>query len=154
MAGFDRTNTKALFAEQGLLTVHCLYYKHTLLETFKILKYRAPIGLHQLFHLAEKRHKESFRLSPSSKIKSTIAEHNFVAKASAIWNFFVNDVLVSNKINENIGYIIPGETSNSDLSSSIAFIKEKTTRVLIDFQSRGLDSEWEKKQFELSNYTS
>ena len=39
-----------------------------------------------------------------------------------IWNTFNKDVFEKNKINNRLGYIIPGEEANTDLSTSVAFV--------------------------------
>ena len=74
-------------------------------------------------------------------------------KACAIWNFFINDVLSKNTINNQMGYIIPGEEQNSDLSASISFVKENFTKRLLKLQSEGSKETWEDDQFKISIYT-
>ena len=45
-------------------------------------------------------------------------------------------MLITLLIGKN-GYVIPREAENSDLSSSVALIKDRATEVLLEFQSRG-----------------
>ena len=73
-------------------------------------------------------------------------------KACTIWNFFINDVLSKNTISKYVGYIIPGEEENSDLSASISFVKENLTKCLLKLQSNGCKETWEDNQFEISIY--
>ena len=60
-----------------------------------------------------------------------------------IWNILAKDALEKNKINSSLGYIIPGEQANSDLSTSVAFIKDKITKILLSKQLSGLEEIWE-----------
>ena len=80
------------------------------------------------------------------------AKNNFAMKACTIWNFFINGVLSKNAINNDVGYIIPGEEKNSDLSASISFVKENMTKCLLELQSGGSKETWEDDQFEISIY--
>ena len=41
---FKLENTKPIFNDQNLLTIHHLYIYHSFLDIFKILRYRTPIG--------------------------------------------------------------------------------------------------------------
>ena len=76
-------------------------------------------------------------------------QQNFFFKSCKIWNALAKDIFVKNKINSSLGYIIPGEETNSDLSTSTAFIKERLSQVLMTKQSAGLDQFWDKSQFEI-----
>ena len=81
-----------------------------------------------------------------------VSKHNFVMKACAIWNFFINDILSKSTINNHVGYIIPGEEENSDLWASISFVKENLTKCLLKLQSKGCKETWEDDQFQISIY--
>ena len=148
---FSLEHTKPLFTENKLLTVHCLYYKFMLVETFKILKYRAPFGLYKIFKLWHNPRKVNITLNcPENSLM--VSKQNFVRKACAIWNFFINDVLSKSIINKDVGYIIPGEEQNSDLTTPISFVKENSTKCLLKLQSKGCDETWEDDQFKISLY--
>ena len=68
-------------------------------------------------------------------------------KSCKIWNSFNKDVFEKNKINNRFGYIIPGEEANTDLSTSVGFIKNRLEKVLLSKQSSGLEEIWGKNQF-------
>ena len=60
----------------------------------------------------------------SSKVKLEVIKQNFVFKATKVWNKLIGNALERNEP-ANYGFIIPGSTRNSDLSTSIAFVKGK-----------------------------
>ena len=45
---FQLENTKTLFNEMNLFSLHHLYIYHTFIDTFKLLKYRIPMSLCEL----------------------------------------------------------------------------------------------------------
>ena len=147
---FCLEHTKPLFLEQKLLTVHGLYNKHTFVELFKIIKFREPRGLFDKILISCNDHNNRMILKPkivNNNIPTT--QQNFFFKSCKIWNALAKDIFVKNKINSSLGYIIPGEETNSDLSTSTAFIKERLSQVLMTKQSAGLDQFWDKSQFEI-----
>ena len=147
---FCLEHTKPLFTEHKLLTLHSLYYKHTFIEMFKIIKFREPRGLFEKILISSNDYNNRIILKPNithNKLPAT--EQNFLFKSCKIWNTFVKDILEKNKINGTLGYIIPGEEANSDLSASVVFIKDRLTKILIGKQSSGLDEIWEKSHLEI-----
>ena len=145
---FNLEHTKPIFLEKKLLTIHSLYYKHTFVETFKVLKFREPRGLLDKMNLLSNNHNSHIILRPYITHNSLMTnDYNFIIKCCKIWNTLAKDVFAKNKINERMGYIIPGEEANSDLSSSVSFIKDSLTKVLLGKQSAGSDNIWENDQF-------
>lgn len=78
---FEREHTKPLFAKHSLLTVHNLYSYHCCNELFKVLKYRTPISLYELFSLSKRPGKETLLIS-------SLPSNCFVHQASSLWNTF------------------------------------------------------------------
>ena len=78
---FEREHTKPLFSKHSLLTVHNLYSYHCCNELFRLLKYRTPISLFELFNLSKRPGKETLLLS-------TLPSNSFVHKAASLWNTF------------------------------------------------------------------
>ena len=147
---FCLEHTKPLFTEHKLLTLHSLYYKHTFIEMFKIIKFREPRGLFEKILISSNDYNNRIILKPNithNKLPAT--EQNFLFKSCKIWNTFAKDILEKNKINGSLGYIIPGEEANSDLSASVVFIKDRLTKILMGKQSSGLDEIWEKSHLEI-----
>ena len=147
---FSLEHTKPLFTEQKLLTIHNLYYKHTFLEIFKIIKHREPRGIFDKIKVSTNNRNNQILLKPNiTDNKLLINQQNFLSKSCKIWNVFVKEVFEKNKINNIVGYIIPGEVANSDLSASVAFIKDSLTKILLTKQSSGSEENWESRQFEI-----
>ena len=139
-------HTKPLFTEYKLLTVHNLYLKHMLIETFKILKYRSPHGLYSEIRTKESKYKAGVLLSrPNFKLKSS--KHNYLFKSSILWNDIANEVFETNELNSCVGYIVPGERQNSDLSAAVSFFKNRLKILLLESQMKGCDQIWEEANF-------
>ena len=79
-------HTKPLFNENGFLSLRNLYKYFTLLELFKILKYKSPIPaipITELFTLSNQDYKISLLLP---KFNLDIGLQSFVFCASRLWN--------------------------------------------------------------------
>ncbi len=76
---FAREESKPLFSGSEILTVFNAYLYHTTLETFKILKYRRPMCLYDLYTLSERKD----TLLITSSIPSNVG---FIFRSSTIWN--------------------------------------------------------------------
>ena len=94
-------------------------------------------------------------LKPSiidKKLRLSSNKTSCIYKSCKIWNVFAKDFFEKNKINSSmIGYIIPGEEANLDLSASIAFIKVHQKKSfdyssVVDWLTR---NKWENMQFEI-----
>ena len=62
-------------------------------------------------------------------IRLDLAKNNFIFQASCIWNGLIQKLMNRSSTN-SLGIIIPGSSSNSDLSTSISLIKNKIKNVL------------------------
>ena len=77
---YVKESTKPLFKAHDLLSVHNLYRHRCIMELFKIVKYRLPISLYELFNRSNRR-EDLFRTpSPSD---------NFIYKSASLWNTFI-----------------------------------------------------------------
>jgi hypothetical protein len=72
-----KENSKPLYNDNEILTIHNLYLYHTCNEVFKILKYRTPISLYSLYIRSTR--KDSLLITPTSS-------HHFIFRSSEIWN--------------------------------------------------------------------
>ena len=127
---FALEHTKPLFNDNKLLSLHHLYIYHTFLEVFKVLKFRAPISINELFNLSPRL---SNMLLILPKVKIETIKCNFVFKASLIWNAIIEKVLSNCSPNEK-GIMVPGSVTNSDLSTKISIVKHKMKDVLLEIQ--------------------
>ena len=93
---FEREHTKPIFICQELMTLHNLYSYHCCNELFKILKYRTPIALFELFNLSKRTGNETL-------IVTTMPTNNFIHLASSLWNrvrqiLCINDFGISQSV--------------------------------------------------------
>ena len=76
-------HTKPLFNEWKILTLINLHTYYCFMELFKILKYRCPISLYELFIIAPRSDKQLLILP---KINLERSKQNFVFTSTLIWN--------------------------------------------------------------------
>ena len=118
---FCLEHTKPLFNEHNLMNLENLYHYHTFMELFKILKHQTPMSVYECFRFCPKNNKLLLMIP---KVRLVVFQQNFVYKSSEIWNSLIKHVFSICNVEES-GIIIPGSTANSDLSASVAFIKNK-----------------------------
>ena len=70
-----------------------------------------------------------------------ISMNNYHFKSTTIWNKLIPDIRETPELDSTYKLIIPGSAKNSDLSSSIGYIKRKKA-ILVDIQSLGKPSQW------------
>ena len=71
------------------------------------------------------------------RVRLEVSKHNFVFRATEIWNKMVKYVLFQRSNTELPGLIIPGSTPNSDLG----YVKNQIKRHLRNSQIMGQDVE-------------
>ena len=76
-AFYIKEHSKPLLNKHSILTIHNLYIYHCATEILKILKFRSPISLYELFDLSDRK---------QTYIITTNPTNNFVYKAGFIWN--------------------------------------------------------------------
>ena len=82
---YKRENTKPLFNKHSIMNVRNLHIYHSNNEIFKILKFRTPISLFELFKLSNRNGKETRLLTPTPS-------KSFFYVGSLVWNV-VRDLL-------------------------------------------------------------
>jgi hypothetical protein len=87
------------------------------METFKILKFAAPISIRDLIPFLPK--SDKLRLEVP-RIKLNITKQNFVFKSTQILNDMSPEVFEKCSPNDD-SLIIPGSSKDSDLSASSAY---------------------------------
>ena len=117
---YIKEHSKPLFKEQALMTVHNLHYYHCIMELFKILKFRLPIALHELFNLSNRKDTLLLTENPTKQ---------FVYNAGVVWN------LCRQKFNV------------TDFSHNIAPLKSALKNHIQSHQSTGDTDEWQDCNF-------
>ena len=136
---FSLEHTKPIFNHNKILTLHSLYRLNLFMETFKILKWHRPISIFPLLKINDSS-KRRLLIPPSTS--SHISKNNFVSKASYNWNKLAKHIFATEEIDMDRGIIIPGSSANSDLTSTICYIKNKLRQHLIQIQKLGDPEEW------------
>jgi hypothetical protein len=78
---YSKESTKPLFKAHDLLSVHNLYKQRCIMELFKIIKYRLPISLYELFNKSNRR---------EDLLITQVPSHNFFYKSASLWNNFIS----------------------------------------------------------------
>ena len=134
-------NTKPIFNEEKIMSIYNLHVQHTFVELFKILKQHQPISLSNLFQLS---YRPTSRAIIICQANTELTKHNFVHKASIIWNSLIDKVL--DRCNPGVNNIvIPGSSKFSDLSSPISVVKNRVKAILQETQNQkvpGREIEW------------
>ena len=126
---FELENTKPIFNENLILTVHNLYTLSILSETFKIKKLHTPSLLNELLPLStSSRRKLLLKVQINTNL--SVTQHNFIYKAAQVWNKIIPKILNSPELDIGSGVVIPGSFVNSDLTTPIPFIKNRVKKML------------------------
>ena len=138
---YELENTRPIFIEHEILSIHNLYMKHTFTELFKIMKDRRPISLFEFFQTSRRGLSHTLLIPKNNLDKS---KQNFVHSGSIIWNGLIGKVLEKCKPNnENI--MVPGSSKISDLSAPISLVKNRLNFILLKTQQLsipGRPNEW------------
>ena len=137
-------NTKPLFSENKILTVHNLYTLRILTETFKVKKFHSLLLIDTLLPLNNESNKQML-LHEKPKTILNVAKNNFAFKAAEIWNKLIPKILHKPEPKPNSPYkntIIEGSCPYSDLTTPINFIKITAEKLLHDNQCSGSPDQW------------
>ena len=149
---YEKENTKVLFSENELLTVHNMYNYHIIIELFNILKFKRPYSLYKTFQFSTRTGRELYLTQPNNYSKKS--ENNFFYKSIPMWNELCSIIFEKvTPINIRGDIVcIPGSVVGSDLTASIGSIKNKLKNVLLYIQDQGHVTEWDNRNFELKTY--
>ena len=107
---------KPIFNEKSLVTLHHLYIYHTFCEIFKLLKYRIPMPIFQLFNNSSSEINLQL-IAPKTKLD--MAKKNFVLQATCIWNSLNKKVFNQCLLLNKDGVAIPGSKFGSDITTPV-----------------------------------
>ena len=138
---FELENTKPIFNENLILTVHNLYTLSILTETFKIKKLHTPSLLNELLPLSTSS-RRNLLLKVQINTNLSVTQHNFIYKAAQVWNKIIPKILNSPELDIGSGVVIPGSSVNSDLTTPIPFIKNRVKKLLYEIQRQGDTVQW------------
>ena len=89
---YIKEHTKSLFNSHNILTVHNLYTYHTLLELYKILKFRSPYCVFELFSSLIGTRQMDLTI-PVPKDTMQCQRLSFVHQAIVQWNTFYKQLI-------------------------------------------------------------
>lgn len=135
-------HTKPLFNENKILCLHHLHIQHTFIELFKIIKYRTPMSVYEMFQSSSR---DSNFLMNVPKINLNISKPNFAFNASLIWNKLIG-MLLNRCFPNFFGLMVPGSSEGSDLSAPISSIKKKLKEILFNTQKLDSQSQFDKSK--------
>ena len=115
---FVREHSKPLFNKHQIMTIHNLYYYHCTTDIFKIMKFRNPISLFNLFNLSKRLGKDTLLVTPY-KIDS------YICRAGIIWN----------SVRQKLGI--------KDFSHKFGPLKSSLKKHILNGQATGNPEEWE-----------
>ena len=124
---YIKEHTKPLFNKHEMLVSQHLYHYHTILNIFKILKTHTPISLHSCFQFTQSQRRALLLTPPANS-------HNFIYKASSLWNIFKTTVALNEL---------------KDLSISTSWVKHQLKAWLLKQQKLGDQNEWDDENFTL-----
>ena len=138
---YELENTKPLFNEEKILSLHHLYTQHTCMEVFKILKERQPISLVELF-TSSPRDTSNSMLLPKHNLDLT--KQNFVYNGSSFCNGLTKTLFDRCSPNDS-NIMVPGSNQFSDLCTPVSVIEGRLKSHLFETQkieTPGRPREW------------
>ena len=122
------------------------------MELFKVVKYRMPISVFDLFYPSPR---NTNLLMCLPRINLDLSKLNFVFSASSIWNSLIGKLL-NTCFPNSAGIMVPGSSEFSDMTAPIPYIKKKLKSVLLDIQKHDTQklgkSRSKSKEWTMENY--
>ena len=101
------------------MSVHNAYKYHTLINTYKVLKFRTPISLYACFNISKRKY--TLLITP-------LLSDSFIYKASSLWNAFRT---------------CPEGSEITDFSIGTGHAKSKIRELVTRRQKMGDQNEWD-----------
>ena len=119
---YVKEHTKPLFNNKKILALKNLIFYHRVNETYKILKFRSPVTVLNLFKFSNQAHKDLFLITPTPS-------DNFIYKASISWNIAKRDLRIE------------------DTATPVSSVKNRLKKFLLEIQSEGDQKNWVETNF-------
>ena len=150
---YSKEHTKPLFTKYELLTIHNLFPYHLLLELYKVLKFRTPYCIFNLFSShTSNRGGINFRVP---EIIISIQQKTFLFQAILLWNRLYKKLLIPFTITLHKDHKLKFDLSSSDIicydhSDKVASFKLKLKDLLFTTQCIGDINCWSNKNWVLN----
>jgi len=142
---YTKEHTKPLFKSHKILTVHSMYVYHTLIELYKILKFRTPYCLFEMLCPPGANAIDlTLKVYPSTQ---QCQRMSFLYQAVILWNRLYKKLLTPFTIPIHNSYIlrhnlIQSESIHYDYSTKISTFKSRLSSLISETQSLGDSSTW------------
>ena len=139
-------HTKPLFKLHNILTVHNLYPYYTLLELYKILKFRQPYCLYDMLKPPTSVSKGLIIKIPDTTL--SIQQKTFTYKSIILWNKYYKSLVKPFAIPLHMDFKIKYDsastiiTLNYDFSTKVSTLKQHLRNLLISKQYSGSATDW------------
>lgn len=144
---YTKEHTKPLFKSHKILTVHSLYVYYTIIELYKILKFRTPYCLFELICPpgANNNIDLNLRITP---ISLQCQRMSFLHQAMILWNKFYKKLLTPFTIPIHRSYILAHnltqcESIHYDYSTKLSTLKSRLSSLVFDTQLAGDSNSWQ-----------
>ena len=146
---YSKEHVKPLLNYQKILAVGNRYTYHSIIELFKIMKFRTPYSISEKLNIS----KRKVILYLPSKNKQ-----NILYSAPQMWNTIHNHLIypfiviqkglkLGRTIEEGI------VTLNYDLSAKTSLVKTRLKIILFQIQAHGVGTEWRSFNVQLESYS-
>ena len=143
---YSLEHTKTLFNENKIFSLKNLHCYHSTLEVFRLLKFREPISLYELFVIGDRKSCLNLKLP---KILKTKYMHEFPFSSSKTWNKVAENLFDKDKTEES-GIVIPGSAPGSDTTILLSIFKNRLKESILNMQKicvPGRELEWCSENF-------
>ena len=137
---YAKEPSKPIFKAHAIISVYNLYTYHVLLEFYKILKFRVPYCLYELFTKHSPRredHHGLYFIIPKNRL--SFEKSTFIYQAILSWNSLYKSILTPENIELHKSCKIKGDQGSSilvtwDYSTSTSTFKARLKKIIIDHQ--------------------
>ena len=143
---YTKEHTKPLFKSNKILTVHSLYVYHTVIELYKILKFRTPYCLFEMICPPGANNMDlNLKVTP---VSLQCQRMSFLYQAVMLWNRFYKRLITPFTIPVHHSYIsrhnlTQAESIHYDYSTKVATLKSKLLVLVFETQVAGDCSSWQ-----------
>ena len=141
---YTKEHTKPLFNTHQFITVFNLYVYYSLVELYKILKFRVPYCMFSLFSLNTRCNSLHLNIPQTSL---HCERQSFIYQTSILWNKTYKHILEPfhiplNKYHLNMFNLTNIELIFYDYSTNVSMFKSKLSKIIMDIQKKGDVNDW------------
>jgi len=136
---YAKEPSKPIFKSHNIISIFNLYPYHVLLELYKVLKFRIPYCIYELFSVQFSRRTENGISIKVPKTRILIEKATFRYQAILLWNLLYKSLLTPVNIDLHKSCKIKGEwgsisTTSFDYSTSVSTFKSRLKKLILTTQ--------------------